>query len=180
MFFACFVFARNQKLRDLFYTFVWRKKRSYTKAFGYKVASLYPNMHEGVWGLRTSQDHVSQFLKSFVFFEHIFHVCMRIDIGNYLGCQGGSLICVVSAFTKCRTPKQIKLAWVLQLPFPLWLLRGSMSGKMQTWNLSYATFGVTNLCTSLMTFVKLSIWTSEGHKNIPYTNVVVWRWILEI
>lgn len=30
--------------------------RSYTKAFGYKLASLLPNMHEGVFGFRTAQD----------------------------------------------------------------------------------------------------------------------------
>lgn len=66
------------------------KKRSYTKAFGYKVASLYPNMHEGVWGLRTSQDHISQFLKSFVYFwtHKIMYVCVLI-LETILEAKGG-------------------------------------------------------------------------------------------
>lgn len=51
-----FLFCQKPKLRDLY---ICEKKRSYTKAFGYKVASIFPNMHEGVWGLRTSQDHIS-------------------------------------------------------------------------------------------------------------------------
>ena len=42
--------------------------RAYTKAFGYRVASIFPNMMDGVWGFRTPED---RWLKWF-FYKYVY------------------------------------------------------------------------------------------------------------
>ena len=37
--------------------------RAYTKAFGYRMASLFPNMHEGVWGFRDKENCMPLFFR---------------------------------------------------------------------------------------------------------------------
>ena len=41
---------------DLDLTSIVSQTRSYTKAFGYKIAGLFPRFPEAVWGMRGTQD----------------------------------------------------------------------------------------------------------------------------